>query len=216
MTTEVTGDPAPRRGRRPLSEQERVRQRLEISRVAIRLFREHGVGATSGEQIAAEVGLSARTFWRWFRAKEACVEPVLSLSTDAFVASLRRWPPGRSLDEHLVDDFGPESDPGDRDLVFDVVRMSVREPALRAIWLVVNERAERVLAGVLAERLGRAPGDVGVRVEAAALNAALRIATEDIAVATADGDRSAAELRARLSGAVRAATHGLAGASGNG
>lgn len=75
-----------------MSDRRRTLQRLEISRAAIRLFGEHGVAATGGEQIAEAVGLSARTFWRWFRTKESCVEPVLSLATDAFTASLARWP----------------------------------------------------------------------------------------------------------------------------
>lgn len=199
-----------------MSERHRARQRLAISRTAIRLFGEHGVAATSGEQIAAAVGLSERTFWRWFRTKESCVEPVLSLSTDAFVDSLRRWPSGRSLEEHLIEDFRPDvdADADDRDLVLEVVRLSAGEPALRAIWLMVNERAEPVLAGIVAARLGGTPDDVEVRVQAAALNAALRIATEDIAAATADGSPTVAELRARLSDAVGAVTHGLLGGTG--
>lgn len=206
--------PAVRRGRRPMSERRRALQRLEISRAAIRLFRAHGVAATSGEHIAHAVGLSARTLWRWFRTKESCVEPVLSLATDAFTASLRRWPPGRSLDEHLLTDYRAPADrgPDDGELVFAVLRLSRTEPALRAIWLVVQERAEPVLASILAERLGRASDDIGVRVQAAALNAALRIATEDIAAATADGQEPPVDdLVERLSAAVRAAGHGVPG-----
>ncbi|SFN33998.1 transcriptional regulator, TetR family [Pseudonocardia ammonioxydans] len=205
--------PPARRGRRPMSERRRALQRLEISRAAIRLFRAHGVAATSGEDIAHAVGLSARTLWRWFRTKESCVEPVLSLATDAFTASLSRWPEGRPLDEHLLADYrAPDgSGPDDGELVFAVLRLSHSEPALRAIWLVVQERAEPVLAAILAERLGRTSDDVGVRVQAAALNAALRIATEDIAAATADGQEPPVDdLVARLSAAVRAAGHGIA------
>lgn len=197
-----------------MSDRRRTLQRLEISRAAIRLFRENGVAATSGEQIAEAVGLSARTFWRWFRTKESCVEPVLSLATDAFTASLTRWPAGVGLTEHLAGDYAehPDAGPDDGDLVLAVIRMSRDEPALRAIWLVVQERAEPVLAGILAGRFGRDPGDVAVRVQAAALNGALRVATEDIAAATADGRRPpAAQLRERLSAAVDAATHGVDG-----
>lgn len=204
--------PPARRGRRPMSDRRRALQRLEISRAAIRLFREHGVAATSGEDIAGAVGLSARTLWRWFRTKESCVEPVLSLATDAFTASLSRWPDGRSLDEHLLTDYRApvDSGPDDAELVFAVLRLSRAEPALRAIWLVVQERAEPVLAGILAERLGRACDDVAIRVQAAALNAALRIATEDIAAATADGQEPPIDdLVERLSAAVRAAGHGV-------
>lgn len=212
METIGTAETAARRGRRPMSERRRALQRLEISRAAIRLFREHGVAGTSGEQIADAVGLSARTFWRWFRTKESCVEPVLSLSTEAFTASLGRWPAGRSLSEHLLADYGNHDDgsPEDGELVLAVVRMSRTEPALRAIWLVVQERAEPVLAAILAERLHRDVADVEVRVHAAALNAALRIATEDIAAVTADGHRPpVADLTARLSTAVRAVAHGV-------
>ncbi|MYU16484.1 TetR family transcriptional regulator, partial [Streptomyces sp. SID8361] len=52
-----------------MSEQRRLRLRLEISREAARLFWEQGVAATSVDQIAATVGLSTRTIWRHFRSK---------------------------------------------------------------------------------------------------------------------------------------------------
>jgi AcrR family transcriptional regulator len=198
-----------------MSDRRRALQRLEISREAIRLFREQGVTRTSGEQIAESVGLSARTLWRYFRTKESCVEPVLSLSTDAFVACLHRWPEDRSLEEHLVADYRLPEDglATDSEMVLAVVRLSRDEPALRAIWLVVNERAEPVLAEIIAGRLGRSAADVEVRVQAAALNAALRIATEDIAVSVAErpGPQLVDDLLERLSTAVRAATRGVVG-----
>jgi AcrR family transcriptional regulator len=215
MTTLAGAAPGPARkprGRRPMSERRRALQRLEISREAIRLFREQGVTATSGEQIAEGVGLSARTLWRYFRSKESCVEPVLGLSVDAFVDTLRRWPPDRSLDEHLVSDH-PTPHDADTEATLAVVALSRDEPGLRAVWLVVNERAEPVLAQVIAQRLGRSPEELAVRVQAATLNAALRITTEDVAAALLEGsspkDDDAAV--ARLSEAVRAAIHGVLG-----
>lgn len=209
-----TAPDPPARGRRPMSERRRRLQRLEISREAIRLFREHGVAETTGEDIADAVGLSARTLWRYFRSKESCVEPVLSLTTDAFVETLRRWPTGRSLEDHLASDhrMHEQISPADGEAALAVVAMSRREPALRALWLVVYERAEPVLARVVADRLGRSPEDLAVRVQAATLAAALRITTEDLAADLADGrSRSDDEGAARLSEAVRAATHGVLG-----
>lgn len=202
------------RGRRPMSERRRGLQRLEISREAVRLFRAQGLAATSGEQIAEGVGLSVRTLWRYFRSKESCVEPLLSQSSDAFVAMLRRWPRERSLEEHMIADARPSSadSPGDDEAALAVIAMSRTEPAFRAIWLVVHERSEPVLAEVIADRLGRAPGELAVRVQAATLAAALRISTEDYAVALADGVAITGEdVVARLSQAVRAATHGVIG-----
>ncbi|WP_433802081.1 TetR/AcrR family transcriptional regulator [Actinomycetospora sp. CA-084318] len=205
---------APTRGRRPMSDRRRRLQRLEISRAAIRLFVEHGVHDTTGEQIAELVGLSSRTLWRYFRSKESCVEPVLSLTTDAFVDTLRRWPADTPLEDHLVADHHLP-DPAtaeDGAATLAVVAMSRHEPALRAIWLVVYERAEAVLAEVVAERLGLAPDELAVRVQAATLAAALRIATEDLADDCAAGrERPREEGLARLSAAVRAATHGVLG-----
>ncbi len=91
--------------RRPggMSEQRHQRIRLEISREAARLFWEQGVAATSGEQIAAAVGLSVRTIWRYFRNKGSCAEPVLAQDVEEFVAVLRRWPREVSLADHLVE-----------------------------------------------------------------------------------------------------------------
>ncbi|GAA4920166.1 TetR family transcriptional regulator [Actinomycetospora succinea] len=213
MTT-VAETPRAPRGRRPMSERRRDLQRLEISREAVRLFRAQGLAATSGEQIAEGVGLSVRTLWRYFRSKESCVEPLLSQSSAAFVAMLRRWPRDRSLEEHLIADARPSSptSPGDDEAALAVIAMSRAEPAFRAIWLVVHERSEPVLAEVIADRLGRAPEELAVRVQAATLAAALRITTEDYAVALADGVAITGEdMVARLSEAVRAATHGVIG-----
>ncbi len=162
--TATTEDAAPRagRGRPPMTERRRARQRLAISREAVRLFRRQGVAATSGEQIAEAVGLSARTLWRYFRTKESCVEPLLAQSVDAFVDALRRWPGERSLEEHLEIDYRlpDEASLDDAAAVLDIVRMAHDDPGLRAVWLVVNERAESALAEVVADRLGMAPGSL--------------------------------------------------------
>jgi AcrR family transcriptional regulator len=197
-----------------MSERRRWLQRLEISREAIRLFRERGVAETTGEDIADAVGLSVRTLWRYFRSKESAVEPVLSLTTDAFVDTLRRWPVDRSLEDHLAADhrLRDQVSPSDGEATLVVVALSRHDPALRAVWLVVYERAESVLAQVVADRLGRSPDDLAVRVQASTLAAALRITTEDLAADLADGrPRSDDEGGARLSEAVRAATHGVLG-----
>lgn len=188
-----------RRGRPPLSVEQRDRQRLEISRHAVRLFRTQGLAATSGAQIAEAAGVSERTLWRWFRAKESFVEPVLRSALESFGAALRSWPAGGGLLAHLRGEY--RLDDTEVDDVLAVVRMTRDEPALRAVWLLLQEQAEPTLAEVLAQRLGLPPDSVDARTKAAVVNAALRIATDDLAATAAEvGVAAAAEAHAgRLS-----------------
>jgi AcrR family transcriptional regulator len=173
-----------------VSDEQRQRQRLDISRHAVRLFTEQGVAATSGEQIAQAAGVSERTFWRYFPHKESCVEPVLTKMVDAFCVVLRAWPPELELIDHLRQAYSPVVDSAsgaDVDAVLAVVRLTHGEPALRAAYLVLRERAEDALADVLAERMGLPRDSIDVRLRAAAASAVLRVATDDVARANAAG-----------------------------
>ncbi|MER7078330.1 transcriptional regulator, TetR family [Saccharopolyspora kobensis] len=204
---------ATRRGRPPASEEQRRQQRLDISRHAVRLFREQGVAATSGEQIARAAGVSERTLWRCFRSKEACVEPLLTKTLDAFQDVLRSWPPELELAEHLRAAYTPAPEWSDVEAVLAVIRMTHDEPALRAAYLVLRERAEPTFVDVLAERLG-VPGDaLEVRMQAAAVSAALRAATDELVDITAEGvdPEVLQEHRERLADALRSITRGPIG-----
>ncbi|GAA4612482.1 TetR/AcrR family transcriptional regulator [Saccharopolyspora hordei] len=202
--------PPARRGRPPVSEERRQQQRLEISRHAVRLFREQGVAATSGEQIAKVAGVSERTLWRHFHTKESCVEPLLTKTIDAFQDVLRSWPPELELAEHLRQAYTlvPESSQTDVEAVLQIIRMTHDEPTLRALYLVLRERAEPTFVDVLAERLGAPREALEVRMLAAAVSAALREATDELVVLTADGvdPDVLAEHRERLADALRSIT----------
>lgn len=178
---------APRRGRPPVSDRQRQQQRLDISRHAVRLFTEQGVAATSGDQIARAAGVSERTLWRYFPNKESCVEPLLTKMLDAFQAVLRAWPPELDLTEHLRATYTPalNSSAGtDIGAVLAVVRMTHDEPALRAAYLVLRERAEETFAEVLAKRMAVPADTLDVRIRAATISAVLRVATDHLAHAT--------------------------------
>ncbi|MFC7344343.1 TetR/AcrR family transcriptional regulator [Saccharopolyspora griseoalba] len=211
MTAEHDTHAPERQGRRAMSETRRNLQRMEIARAAVRLFREQGVAETSGEQIAASVGLSVRTLWRYFRNKESCVEPLLARAVDALVDTLKGWPADRPLEDYLLAGEPPEHADADAEAALAVVRMSHEEPALRAIWLATHERAESVLAELVAVRLDRSPGDLVVRVQAATINAALRLTLEDLAIADCTRGHVMDDGPARFSEAIRAATHGVLG-----
>jgi AcrR family transcriptional regulator len=191
--------------------------RLDVSRHACALFWERGVSGTSGDDIAAAAGLSTRTIWRYFRSKEACVEPVLAKSAHRFIGVLDRWPPELSLAEHLAADvvahpFSPQ-DIEDEISAMRIAAMTTKEPALRTAYLMVHDELERGFIPVVAKRLGLAEGDLTVRLCAAATTAALRVVDEDVstAVIVHGQEVSQQETLALIDRAVLDATNGRLG-----
>jgi TetR/AcrR family transcriptional regulator, regulator of mycofactocin system len=63
----------------------RATSRPELQEIALRLFAEHGFENTTIEQIAAEAGVSERTFFRYFTTKAS----VLWADFDSEVATIR-------------------------------------------------------------------------------------------------------------------------------
>jgi AcrR family transcriptional regulator len=165
-----------------MSEQRRKRLRMEISREAARLFWAKGVAATSGEEIAQAVGISVRTLWRHFRSKESCAEPIVAAYGEWYLAALRGWPRGQSIEEYFAEvrdnvHRTPEQ------IIDDVagaqlVALGDDEPALRSAWLMASDQIERELAAVIADRLGRPVDDIEVRMHAAAAWGAVRVINE--------------------------------------
>ncbi|MFC9425685.1 TetR/AcrR family transcriptional regulator [Streptomyces sp. NPDC056987] len=204
-----------------MSDEQRKAQRLDISRHAVRLFAEQGVAATSGEQIARAAGVSERTLWRHFRAKESCVEPLLTKVVDAFREVLHAWPAETDLTEHLRAAYRPlfeSSSSADIEAVHAVVRLTRDEPALRAAYLMLRERAEDTFAEVLAERLAMPAESFEVRARAAAVDAVLKVAADRLADDTADTGITPEILRRhreQLAGALSLITHGMSNRQGN-
>jgi AcrR family transcriptional regulator len=68
---------------------------VELEAIALRLFAEQGFGKVTVEDIAAEAGISARTFYRYFPAKEDVLQSRIEQRTDA----LRELLAARPVDE---------------------------------------------------------------------------------------------------------------------
>jgi len=194
-----------------------LQARLEVSRHACALFWERGVSATSGDDIAAAAGLSTRTIWRYFRTKESCVEPVLSLSAQRFIAQARRWPAELSLAEHMEADMAAhpltDAELADEISALRIATMSGEEPALRTAYLMVHDEMERLFVPVVAQRLGLPEGDLTARLCAAAVVGAFRVIDEDVGrrVIVDKETVSQQEALALIDRAVRDATNGRFG-----
>lgn len=183
--------------------------RLAVARHAAALFWENGVEKTSGDAIAAAAGLSKRTVWRYFRSKEACIEPLFRITGLRFIKLLHAWPDGLSIEAWLHDSLGSmlKSDQDIRDsiAVARLVSRLASEPAIRSAYLMASAEAEDDLIPILARRSRRGCDDLDVRVCAAAAMAAVRVVDEDICTATFTKGRifTHAEVCDRLAAAIR-------------
>lgn len=161
--------------------------RLIVSRHAAKLFLERGVAGTSGDDIAEAAGLSKRTVWRYFRSKEACVEPLFSVSSLRFASVLREWPLQVSIEAYLHQAIRPHDQTpqeiADDVLAVRLVALLPAEPALRTAWLMSCHLGEEQLIDVVARRSKRPASDFEVRLCAAAVMAALRVVDEDVSTA---------------------------------
>ncbi|WIY04929.1 TetR family transcriptional regulator [Amycolatopsis mongoliensis] len=147
-----------------LRERKKARTRAAIQRHALRLFREQGYSATTVDQIAAAAEISPSTFFRYFPTKEATVlydpfDPVLIAATLAQPAELSPLAALRATVDIIREQVSGEEWERERQrqlLVF-------REPELRSA--VMDQFAEGIdlLAGMAAERTGRAADDFEVR-----------------------------------------------------
>src|ERR1700729_4221718 len=71
-----------RRGRPPST------SRRELRLIALRLFAEHGFDSTTIEQVAAEAGVSERTFFRYFTSKASVLWSEFETEVAAITAAL--------------------------------------------------------------------------------------------------------------------------------
>ncbi|MFF7445740.1 MULTISPECIES: TetR family transcriptional regulator [unclassified Streptomyces] len=201
---------APEDDRPSFAERRREALRLEIAVEAVRLFNSQGVTATTGEQIAHAVGISARTLWRYFPSKESCVLPLLTAGLDFAVERLHDWPSDTSLLDFFAEACRNGDLPPTAPQILDLIRMTSSDPALRSVWLQAHDEALPVLGRLLARRAGADPGDLNIAVHAATLNGALRAGVEEFARRHArDPDAADAEIAVCLDAALRAAAEGL-------
>jgi AcrR family transcriptional regulator len=153
-----------------LRERKKVKTRAAIREHALRLFREQGYAETTVDQIADAAEVSPSTFFRYFPTKEDVVladefDPLLA---EAFRAQPAELTPIQAVRAALRTVFGGMSeetkvrDRARRELIMTV-------PELRMAVLDEYTRSLRLLARLVAERLGRDETDLPVRAFAGAM-----------------------------------------------
>lgn len=176
-------EPAERMGLRERKKQE---TRIALSWAAIRLTVERGFDNVRVEDIAAEAGVSPRTFNNYFSSKgEAIVARHLDRAR-LIMQELRRRPASEPLWEAITTAvltrlaLGPTPGPDLPDQQWqDGVRVMMSEPSLQGDFLKGGTIIEAELAAAIAERTGTdAARDLYPRLVAGAVGAAIRVVTE--------------------------------------
>ena len=156
-----SASPSPKQGLRELK---KARTRQEIQRQALLLFQRQGYAATTVEQIAAAAEVSPSTFFRYFATKEDVV--VYDDYDPKFVAALLRQPkelaPLAAMRAAIREVFSDVSEE-QRGLEYERGRLINTEPVLRAHSFNTTLSSLELLAGAVAERVGRDPRDLEVR-----------------------------------------------------
>ncbi|MFD7228687.1 TetR/AcrR family transcriptional regulator [Streptomyces sp. NPDC059881] len=167
--------------RRPplgLRERKKLKTRTAIRRAMYRLITEQGYEATTIEQIAAAAEVSPSTVFRYFPSKE---DIVLDDEYDEYDEAIERALRTRPVDEPPLDSLRAvltaavsrmlENEPQEMHLR---TKLMTEVPALRARMTESMAETSQSLARPLADRAGRDPDDLEVRVFAASVMGALR------------------------------------------
>ncbi|GAA4500642.1 TetR family transcriptional regulator [Actinoallomurus oryzae] len=163
-------------------ERKKQQTREALSWAALRLAVERGLGDVLVEDIAAEAGVSPRTFNNYFSSKaEAIVWRQLD-RLHRVTDLLRERPPAEPLWEAVTHAATTTFDHGESlpDQQWTTgVRLMLGESELQAELIRGGAAVEREVAAVIAERTGTDAGrDLYPLLAAAAIGAAIRSATE--------------------------------------
>ncbi|MET7654523.1 TetR/AcrR family transcriptional regulator [Streptomyces sp. NPDC005486] len=152
MTTEKT--------RPGLRERTRQAVRREITEAANALFVERGYEATTIDDIAAAVGMSKRSVFRYFPTKEDLVVGKVDYLAEEMLQGLRARPAGEPVWESLralFDLLVPHVDDLDKDSVAaPIQRVIFTTPNLLGSYLEKQQQMQEVVVAALSERAAEA------------------------------------------------------------
>lgn len=171
-----------------MRERKKQETRAALSWAAIRLIVQRGYDRVLVEDIAAEAGVSPRTFNNYFGSKAEAVASRHLDRIQRMAEALRERPAGEPLWDALatamIEQFrpGPEvtSQPRpDRDAWVAGLRLMLDVPAIQAETLRAGARAQTALAAAIGARTGTDPdNDMYPNLVAGTVLAALNVAND--------------------------------------
>jgi AcrR family transcriptional regulator len=176
-------------------EEHKRQTRAALEEAALALIARKGYEQTTVEEIAAEVGISVRTFFRYFSGKR---HVVFGDAVFDRISRLGRLLERRPLDEdplesvRAVMDLTDITDPGELAQIRVRMRLMLEQPSLVPTYLSISDGLRRQVARFVAQRKGVPLTDPYPLVVSAAATAAWDVALHAWATGHAD---DLAELR---------------------
>jgi AcrR family transcriptional regulator len=165
-----------------LRERKKQQTREALSWAAVRLAVERGFGNVLVEDIAAEAGVSPRTYNNYFSSKAEAIAWRHLDRARRTADLLRERPPGEPLWEaitHAVLAYAGGERASPEPAWTAGVRLMLSEPALQGEYLKAAMAADRECAVAIAERTGTdAARDMYPQLVAAAIGAAIQVAND--------------------------------------
>lgn len=188
-----------------LWERQRAAAQAEIERAALALFLDQGFEATTIDQIVTAVGISRRSFFRYFGTKEDVVLGDLvargSAIAEALAARPREEEPWDALRAAMH--TSAETTMPDQQDAFLLGRMLFETPSLRARHLEKRLRWQEMLVPLIAVRLPGCPQSATLRASAIVSSALACLDAASQAWIASDGAADLAELYDEAVEAVR-------------
>src|ERR1700761_1526894 len=149
-------DPAARRGRPPGT------SRRTLALIALRLFTEQGFDETPIEQIAAEAGVSRRTFFRYFDSKASALWGEFDSEVDVIREALAKVPDQVPMMDAIRQAVVAANHYRAEDVPELRARMNLigTEPALVSSAATHYDAWERAISDFVASRIGRPAGSL--------------------------------------------------------
>src|SRR5436305_13470184 len=140
-----------------LREAKKLHTRQAIANEAMRLFVTRGFDAVTVAEVAEAAGVSEKTVFNYFPAKEDLVFPEGGARWEVLLESIRERPPGTSLVtpfRHATHELLDHVASGDVEQIVARPRLAMASPALRGRLFVWWEQEAALLAPVIAEAGG--------------------------------------------------------------
>jgi AcrR family transcriptional regulator len=164
-----------------LRERKKTATRRALAIAAMRLATERGLDNVRPEDIAAEAGVSTRTFNNYFASKyEAICALTMERGRRVGVALASRpadEPLMPAITAAVLEPYDGGEQPPGRDWIASL-RPVISSPALQGEYLRTQHAARQALADAISARIGADPADMYPAVLAGAVTAAIQVAVE--------------------------------------